>query len=98
MKLVISPLAERDLEEIGDYIARDNPLRAVSFINEIAEQCAKIAEGPEHYRAWKELDENIRVCPFSSWLIVFSFHAQRVRIERILHGARDIRRLLTSGT
>ncbi len=42
MQCVFSPLAELDLEEIGDYIARDNPSRAVSFIREIREQCAKI--------------------------------------------------------
>jgi len=32
MQCILSPLAEFDLEEIGDYIARDNPGRAVSFI------------------------------------------------------------------
>jgi toxin ParE1/3/4 len=32
MQCVFSPLAEFDLEEIGDYIARDNSSRAVSFI------------------------------------------------------------------
>jgi plasmid stabilization system protein ParE len=26
--------AERDIEEIGDFIARDNPRRAVTFIAE----------------------------------------------------------------
>lgn len=31
MKLGISPLAEQDMEAIGDYIAQDNPVRAVSF-------------------------------------------------------------------
>ncbi len=31
MKLVFSPKAADDLEEIGDYIARDNPARALSF-------------------------------------------------------------------
>ncbi|NWB31560.1 type II toxin-antitoxin system RelE/ParE family toxin [Pseudomonas gingeri] len=27
--------AEGDLERIGDYITQDNPLRALSFINEL---------------------------------------------------------------
>lgn len=35
MKLVFSPKAAEDLEEIGDYIARDNPQRALSFVAEI---------------------------------------------------------------
>ncbi len=35
MRCELSPIAEFDLEEIGDYIARDNPSRAVSFVREI---------------------------------------------------------------
>jgi len=34
MRLSFSPLAEQDLESIGDYIAADNPVRAVSFVLE----------------------------------------------------------------
>ncbi|EFN5809324.1 TPA: type II toxin-antitoxin system RelE/ParE family toxin, partial [Escherichia coli] len=29
MKLTVSPLAEHDLEAIGDWIAQDNPVRAI---------------------------------------------------------------------
>jgi plasmid stabilization system protein ParE len=38
-----TPQAEIDLEEVGDYIALDNPGRAVSFIREIRQHCEKIA-------------------------------------------------------
>ena len=34
-----SPLAETDLVEIGIYIARDNPKRALSFIDEVEIKC-----------------------------------------------------------
>lgn len=50
MKLGISPLAEQDLEAIGDYIAQDNPVRAVSFTEELYQQCLLIAESPVLYR------------------------------------------------
>jgi plasmid stabilization system protein ParE len=40
---VISPQAEFDLLEIGDYIAQDNPRRAESFIDEILEHIEVIA-------------------------------------------------------
>jgi toxin ParE1/3/4 len=46
MKLGISPLAEVDLESIGDWIAQDNPVRAVSFTEELYQQCLLIAESP----------------------------------------------------
>lgn len=35
MKLGISPLAVQDLESIGDWIAKDNPIKALSFIEEL---------------------------------------------------------------
>lgn len=41
MKLSLSPLAEHDIETIGDYIAQDNPLRAVSFTDELYQQCLR---------------------------------------------------------
>ena len=30
MRLLFAPLAQSDLEEIGDYIALDNPMRALA--------------------------------------------------------------------
>lgn len=35
MIVLITRQAEADLERIGDYIARDNPRRAISFIGEL---------------------------------------------------------------
>ena len=68
MRCELSPQAEIDLREIGDYIARDNPQRAASFVGELLAHSQRIAEQPEAYPARPE----------------------RVRIERIIHGSRDI--------
>lgn len=62
VKLGISPLAEQDIEAIGDYIAQDNPVRAVSFIEELYQQCLLIAESPVIYRERPELGQSIRLC------------------------------------
>jgi len=90
MRCVFSPLAELDLEEIGDYIARDNPPRAVSFIREIREQCAKITAMPLGAPSRHELGEGIRMVPFGHYLIFYTADAESIRIERVLHGARNI--------
>jgi toxin ParE1/3/4 len=90
MQCEFSPLAELDLEEIGDYIARDNPRRAVSFIQEIRERCAKVAASPAAARLRPELGEGIRMVTFGRYLIFFTFNTHRVRIERVLHAARYI--------
>ena len=90
MRCVFSPLAELDLEDIGDYIARDNPSRAVSFIREIRAQCAKITATPEAAPLRHELGEGIRMVSFGHYLIFYTVGAESIRIERILHGARNI--------
>jgi toxin ParE1/3/4 len=38
MRVELSSFIESDLEAIADYIAQDNPIRAVSFIREIREE------------------------------------------------------------
>ena len=46
MKLVLSPAARQDLLDIGDYIADDNPVRALSFVDELEEACKGLLEAP----------------------------------------------------
>ena len=90
MRVSVSSLAERDLEAIGDYIAEDNPSRALSFIEELRAQCAAIANAPQAYRARPELGEGIRSCAHGSYVIFFTATKSRLTIVRILHGAMDI--------
>src|SRR5882724_1899961 len=71
MRAHFTPQAEIDLEEVGDYIALDNPRRAVSFIREIRQHCEKVADGPHHYVARPDLGDTIRICAHGNYLIVF---------------------------
>jgi toxin ParE1/3/4 len=95
-RLVFKPLAERDLEAIGDYIAADNPVRAVSFVRELRQQCRRIAQNPLGYRARPELDEGLRSCAYDSYVIFFEAKPDEVTVIRILHGARDLPTALSS--
>ncbi len=90
MRVTVSPLAERDLEAIGDYIAEDNPSRALSFVAELRAQCAKIAKAPQAYRARPDLAEGLRSCAHGNYVIFFIATKARLTIVRVLHGAMDI--------
>lgn len=88
--LVFTPRAERDLEAIGDYIAKDSPRRALSFVRELRAQCVKITNAPQGYRTRSELGEGIRFSAYGNYLIYFVIADEAiVRIVRILHGAMD---------
>ena len=52
--------AELDLEEIGDYIAADDPSRALAFVRAIRGHCGRIAAAPCGYPAHPELGGNLR--------------------------------------
>ena len=62
MALLFSPLAALDLASIGDYIAQDNPMRALTFVEEIKAQCQKILIAPEGYRLRSDIKAGLRSC------------------------------------
>ncbi len=90
MPLVLQPAAERDLEAIGDYIAKDNPKRALTFVRKLRHQCQRILVAPQGYRMRPELGQGIRSCTYGAYVIFFIERNEEVRIIRVLHGAMDI--------
>ena len=88
MQCIFSAIAESDLEEIADYIARDNPGRALSYIGEIREHCRHLLVFPKAAPLCEELGEGIRVTSFGRYLIFYTEEPDKVRIERILSGFR----------
>lgn len=91
MRLELSPLAESDLEAIGDYIAVDSPGNALQTVRKLQEQCKRIAKSPMAYVARPELGDRLRSCAYGRYVIFFQPGEDLVRIERILHSALDIR-------
>ena len=71
MRLELSPLAESDLEAIGDYIAVDSPDNAFQFIRKLQEQCKRFAKSPMAYVARPELGERLRSCAPGRYVIFF---------------------------
>ena len=93
MRCAFTPLAEADLEVIGDYIARDNRHRALTFIRELRQRCEQIADMPRAAPLRPELGAGVRVVVFGRYLICYAERGDDVVIERIVHGARSLRNL-----
>ena len=90
MRCKFSRLADSDLEEIADYIARDNPRRALSFVRELRERCKKIASFPNAARLRPEIGEGIRTVAHGRYVICYTVQPGEVRIERIVQGGRNL--------
>jgi toxin ParE1/3/4 len=93
-RVVFSPAAAADLEGIADYIAADNPTRALSFIKEIRRRCRLLGRFPLSARRIPELCANAHILPYRSYVILYRNTRSVVSIERVLHGARDILSLM----
>lgn len=91
-RLAYTQRAKEDLHDIGMYIARDNPRRAISFVRELQGQCRKIGVAPKAYRPRPELGKDIRSCAYGNYIVFFCEDETHdlVRIIRVLHGAMDI--------
>jgi toxin ParE1/3/4 len=89
MPVQVSGLVEHDLEDIGDYIAKHNPTRALSFIRELRDAVRGIGERPYLYRLYPEYGSGIRVRIHGNYLILFRIVAQTVFVDRVIQGSRN---------
>jgi plasmid stabilization system protein ParE len=90
MRLRLSPFVSADLEEIADYIAQDSPRQAVKMLRLLRARMKEIAKQPEIYRLRPELGAEARLVTLGNYVILFRIRQNAVRIERVVHGGRDL--------
>ncbi|MDQ0392507.1 type II toxin-antitoxin system RelE/ParE family toxin [Labrys monachus] len=56
--------AQADLEDIFDFIATDNPLRARTYIDEIRQACRNLCDAPMIGTERPDLRPGLRILPF----------------------------------
>lgn len=87
--------AEADLEQIGDCIARDNPIRALNFIRELARSCLELAHLPEAWPVVPRYEHHgIRRRVHGRYLISCRIIGDRITVLHILNGALDVDAIL----
>ena len=94
MRLELSKFVEGDLDAIADYIAQDNPTRAVTFIQEIGAQIHTVGQNSLLYQLRPEIGEDARMAIVGRYVILFRIFAEAVRIERVVYGGRDLLAML----
>jgi plasmid stabilization system protein ParE len=95
MKVRLSSEARQDLMAIGDYIARDNPSSARSFVKALTDRCASLADMPLGYPIVPRYEaKGVRRCVHSNYQIFYRVDGDQVFVVRVLHGARDYEALL----
>ncbi len=94
MRIEFSGFVERDLMAIADYIARDSPSRAVSFIRQIREEVRRIGRKPLLHQLRPEIGKDARLSVVGRYVILYRVVGETIRIERVVYGGRDLPALL----
>lgn len=91
-RVIRTPLARRDLKEIGSYIARESRSRdvALRFLDVIDRKCALYAREPALGELCTDLGSEVRRFPTGNYIVFYRALADGIEILRVLHGNRDI--------
>ncbi len=87
MEIVWSPQSIEDIKEIGDFIAEDNPFRAVSFVDELISVVERLSEYPE---SGPIVEENpvLRQIVHYGYRIIYQFRLGKILIVTVLGPGR----------
>jgi toxin ParE1/3/4 len=95
MKVRLSAEARQDLTAIADYIARDNPSRARSFVQELTGKCGSLAALPEGYPLVQRYEQKgVRRRVHGNYSIFYRIVGEQIFVLHVLHGAQDYEAIL----
>lgn len=84
------PLADLDLEDIYNYIAKDSPDRAIAFIRRIQMLCSSLVIMPERGRSRSDLAPGVRTLVFERRAIIaYRLQPEGVVILRIFYAGQN---------
>jgi toxin ParE1/3/4 len=99
-RVVLHAIARRDLVEIADYIANDNHAAADAFLEAAVRTFDTLSRWPHSGRGYSNRAGRFKrlrfvsVRGFGNYNVYYRPMPGRVEIVRVIHAARDARRLL----
>lgn len=96
-RVLKTPAAEQDLTEIGTYIANDNPAAADRLLETVEGKLRLLAAFPFAGTSREEFAPALRSSPVGNYLIFYESIEDGIEVIRVLHGARNLRRIFRKG-
>ena len=95
-RIIWSPEAVADLEEIRDHIARDSENYAIAMVERVLAAVDRLPDFPLSGPRVAEYDDEA-ICQWvvAPYRVIYRVGAQSVDIAAVIHNARDLRRALT---
>lgn len=92
-KVVRTRQADTDLLNIWLYVATDNIEQADALLSKLDKRCQILSQYPEVGRKRKEIAPGVRSIREGNYQIFYRLKKQRVEVLRVIHGARDLKRI-----
>jgi len=94
---VLAPQAALDLVEIWRYIKEQTSLTIADRVESAIREKKSFSRNPGAGHSRKDLtDEDVKFFPVYSYLIVYRPQTKPLQVAAILHGHRDVERILKS--
>ena len=94
MRVHLTDQARIELFEIGEWIERDNPMRAASFVEELYDACMRLGDMPNAFALLRTRPQSgIRMRTYGNYLIFYKV-SDRVNVLHIIHGSRNYHAIL----
>ena len=96
-KALKTPRAQADLEAILDELESKSLPAAERFAARVDRKCRALGHIPELGRARDEILPGLRSMPVGKYVLFYRLRGEVVEVLRILHGRRDLGRILRDG-
>lgn len=92
MRIRWSEIAEADLDQLYDYIARDVPFYAEQFVDRLIEAVSVLRDHPRLGRRIPEAEghEDVRELIFQGYRVIYLLESDQIHILTVIHGSRDL--------
>ena len=92
MRIEWSEVAEVDLDDIYDYIARDVPYYAALFIDQLIKATDNLEDHPRLGRKVPEADyhDDVRELIVQGYRIIYRLQTEKLQILTVIHGSRNL--------
>ena len=91
-RVIWTEAAWEDLESIANFISRDSPYYAASFVREIRDCAWNLSRMSMRGHVVPEIgDRQIRQLMVQSYRLIYKVEVSRVAVLAIIHGARNLK-------
>jgi toxin ParE1/3/4 len=97
-RVVFTPRARADLDDIWLHVALDNPAAADRLIDRIVARCQGLADHPQLGPARPEIAPDARAIVVGDYLALYRVAGSDAVVVRIAHGARQLSKLFDFGS